>query len=101
MTLADSIFKTAVLQAKAERDRIVAHVYNPREVTPIIRDMRETARSLGIVDALLEHQRVVYAEPATCYDLVEECLIALGVTNAELLANLTQAIQANGSQISR
>lgn len=91
MTLADSIFQTAVVHLKAERDRIVAKAYKPRVVTPIVRDMQTTARELGIVSALLEHQRVVFAEPAKCYDLVEDCLLSLGVTNAELLSNLQLA----------
>jgi hypothetical protein len=56
--------------------------------TPIIQDMRQTARDLGIVDALLEHQRIAWRYPERAYDLVEFALITLGVSPAALAANL-------------
>jgi len=91
-TFADSIFHTAARQAKAHRDQVLKdkreHAIRPKVETPIVRDMRTTARELGIVDALKRHQRRVYASSAEAYDLVEECLIALGVSNGELLGNL-------------
>jgi len=63
--------------------------FQPRIITPIVRDMQTTARELGIVEALLEHQRIaLHPQPGHCYDLVESALLALGVSNAELLANL-------------
>jgi len=92
MTLADSIFQSAVNQAKTYRDNVLnakqEHAIRPKEETPIIRDMRTTARELGIVDALKRHQRLVYTRSGEAYDLVEECLIALGVSSRELLDNL-------------
>lgn len=78
MTLADSIFQAAV--ADLRRRYPQPHRI---EIGPEVREL--------IIARLLEHQLVVYAEPAKCYDLVEDCLIALGVTNAELLANLQRA----------
>ena len=54
--------------------------------TPIVRTMRRTARDLGVVDLLLKHQRLVLCDrPADAYDLVEEVLLVLGVSNNELL----------------
>lgn len=55
---------------------------------PLSKDMRCTARELGIVGLLMEHQRIVLQRPAEAWDLVEDVLIRLGVSNAELLANL-------------
>lgn len=63
-------------------------IVNPITITPIIRDMQRTAKELGIVSALLEHQRIIYQKTAEAYDLVETVLIVLGVSNKELLANL-------------
>lgn len=88
MTLSESIFLAAVHQAKAHRDRVLAQAYAPKELTPIVRDMQRTARELGIVAVLLEHQRKVLDQPAIAYDLVESALLALGVSNGELLDNL-------------
>lgn len=59
-------------------------------LTPIVRDMRETARGLGIVQALLTHQRILYTHPAEAYELVEHALILLGATNSELSLNLAR-----------
>lgn len=62
--------------------------YIRRVQTPIVQDMRRTARELGIVRLLMEHQRIVLQRPAEAWDLVEDVLIRLGVSNAELLTNL-------------
>ena len=58
--------------------------------TPAIRDMRAIAKELGIVDLLLEHQREAASMGVAgdLYELVEEALIRLGVTNTELSRNL-------------
>jgi len=58
------------------------------EQTAIVKDMQDTARQIQIVDLLLEHQRLINHYPAHCYNLVEEVLIRLGVSNTELLRNL-------------
>jgi hypothetical protein len=75
---ANQIFQQAVKDLKAERARLVPN-YQPPDPIP---ERRE------VIERLLEHQRIVYRQPAKAYDLVEECLIRLGVTNRELLANL-------------
>lgn len=56
--------------------------------TAIVRHMQETARELGIVDLLLEHQRIVGAPEWTGvrpdpFTLVEEALTRLGVSLEE------------------
>lgn len=58
------------------------------EETPMIRDARQIARQLGIVDHLLAHQRLLGGSPAVAYEHVEAALILLGVTDTELLRNL-------------
>ena len=77
----ENIYKTGVDQLRAQAE------YVGRLDTQIVRDMKTTARDLGIVDLLLKHQRICYAEAGTGYDLVEQALISLGVSSAELLAN--------------
>lgn len=48
--------------------------------TPLIRDMRETARDLGIVQLLVAHQRIVLDDPSAAHDLIDEALMLLGIT---------------------
>lgn len=59
----------------------------PSEVTPIVRDMRTTARELMILDLLFQARTAALAgRVGLAFDAIEEALLRLGATNAELLA---------------
>ncbi len=51
--------------------------------TRIIKDMRDTARELGVIELLLEAQIHREAYPRHAFDCVNEALARLGATDSE------------------
>lgn len=98
-SFSDRLFHAAVEQAKEERDRILAErgqLSRPAQIreikTPIVEEMRKTARDLGVIGSLLDAYQLLYLNHVgDGIDALTDGLIRLGVTSEEFRARLERA----------